>query len=74
MLQVAVETGILRGNICRYVEHFRKQLKIVKVREGKCPISKHKAGFYSTDAKYFPEPEPELFPPSKPKAKAGILR
>ena len=63
MLQVAKETGILRGNICRYVDAFRKHGKIVEVKQDKCPISKHKASFYSTDPKYFQEEtQPELFP------------
>lgn len=73
MLQVAKETGILRGNICRYVDHFRKQGEITKVREGKCPISKHKATFYSTDPAYFkPQTQSELFP-KKTKSKAYQL-
>jgi hypothetical protein len=65
MLQVAKETGILRGNICRYVASFRKLGKIVQVKQGTCPISKHSAAFFSTDPKYFPkETQPELFPPT----------
>jgi|AntDeeMetagen681_2_1112603.scaffolds.fasta_scaffold31489_2 hypothetical protein len=65
MLQVATETGILRGNICRYVASFEKHGKIVKVKQGTCPVSHHSAGFYSTDPKYFPdEIELELFPPT----------
>jgi hypothetical protein len=65
MLEVAKETGILRGNICRYVAHFRKHRKIVEVKQGACPISHHKAKFYSTDPKHFPaETELELFPPT----------
>jgi len=62
MLQVAMETGILRGNICRYVATLRKHKKIVEVKKDKCPISKHEATFYSTDPKYFaPEVQSELF-------------
>ncbi len=48
MLQVSIETGILRANLCRYVSKFRKSDKITLVRKGICPISKHRAGFYST--------------------------
>ncbi len=62
MLMVAVETGILRANICRYVAELQKQNRISIVRKGFCPISKHRAGFYTTN--------PDLFPivePSKPK-------
>ena len=62
MLAVSIETGILRANICRYVAKWEKENRICIVRKGICPISKHRAGFYTTN--------PELFPivePSKPK-------
>ena len=62
MLMVSIETGILRANICRYVAKWEKENRICIVRKGICPISKHRAGFYTTN--------PELFPivePSKPK-------
>ena len=62
MLMVSIETGILRANICRYVAEWEKENRICIVRKGICPISKHRAGFYTTN--------PELFPivePSKPK-------
>lgn len=49
MLQVSFETGILRANICRYVAKWRRQRKIQVVRFGLCPITKHRAGFYSTN-------------------------
>lgn len=69
MLEVAELTGILRGNICRYVDKFEKHGKIVKVKQGTCPVSHHSAGFYSTDPKYFPdETQPELFPTPEPKS------
>jgi hypothetical protein len=65
MLEVAVETGILRGNICRYVAHFRKHGKIVEVKTGACPVSHHSAAFFSSDPKYFKaESQSELFPPT----------
>jgi hypothetical protein len=54
MLMVSVETGILRANICRYVAKWNKRNCIRVVRKGICPISKHRAGFYTT--------KPELFP------------
>jgi len=62
MLMVSIETGILRANICRYVAKWEKQNCIRIVRKGICPISKHRAGLYTTN--------PDLFPivePSKPK-------
>ncbi len=48
MLQVSIETGILRANICRYVSIFRKADQITLVRKGICKISKQRAGFYTT--------------------------
>lgn len=54
MLAVSVETGILRANICRYVAKWKKENKIKLVRFGFCPISKHRAGFYTTSQELFP--------------------
>lgn len=53
MLMVSVETGILRANICRYVAEWRKTRSIRFVKYGICPISKHRAGFYTTDPAMF---------------------
>ena len=49
MLQVSIESGILRANICRYVSTLRKYGNIHLVKVGICPISKHRAGFYTTE-------------------------
>ncbi len=54
MLMVSIETGILRANICRYVAEWEKQNLICIVRKGICPISKHRAGFYTTNPELFP--------------------
>ena len=54
MLMVAFETGILRANICRYVAKWENQDKIQLVKIGICPISKHGAGFYTTNPELFP--------------------
>jgi hypothetical protein len=54
MLMVSIETGILRANICRYVAEWKKQNCIKIVRKGICPISKHRAGFYTTNPELFP--------------------
>lgn len=62
MLMVSIETGILRANICRYVAKWRKQNRICIVRKGICPISKHRAGFYTTNPDLF-----SIVEPSKPK-------
>ncbi len=49
MLMVSIETGILRANICRYVAKWKRENKIHVVRIGFCEISKHLAGYYSTN-------------------------
>jgi hypothetical protein len=54
MLMVSIETGILRANICRYVAEWEKEKRICIVRKGICPISKHRAGFYTTNPELFP--------------------
>ena len=54
MLMVYIETGILRANICRYVAEWEKQNCIKKVSNGICPISKHRASFYTTNPELFP--------------------
>lgn len=54
MLMVSIETGILRANICRYVAEWEKENRICIVRKGICPISKHRAGFYTTSPELFP--------------------
>jgi len=54
MLMVSIETGILRANVCRYVAKWEKQNVIRLVRKGICPISKHRAGFYTTNPELFP--------------------
>lgn len=53
MLQVSNETGILRANICRYVALFIKQNNIQLLYKSLCPMSKHKAGFYTTNKDLF---------------------
>jgi hypothetical protein len=44
MLMAALETGILRANICRYVAEFRKDGKIRLTHYGLCKVTKHRAG------------------------------
>jgi hypothetical protein len=56
MMQVSVETGILRANICRYVDKMKKEGQIQVVRKGLCPITHCRAGFYSTDKDLFTKP------------------
>ncbi len=49
MLMVSIETGILRADLCRYVARWRQQGRITIVKQGLCRISKHRAGYYSTN-------------------------
>lgn len=60
---VAVETGIQRSNITRYVAQFEKLNLITIVKTAPCEITKHKAKYYSTERKYLePETQVNLFP------------
>lgn len=54
MLAVSVETGILRANICRFIAIWRKSGLVKVAKYGICPISKHRAGFYTTNQELFP--------------------
>lgn len=59
MLMVAVETGIMRSNITRYIAKWRKQECIKIVRLGICPISKSTGvQFLTTNPDLFPFVEP----------------
>ena len=58
MLMVSNETGILRANICRYVARLRKQNSIRMLQKNACSISKHRAGYYTTNTELFPIVEP----------------
>jgi hypothetical protein len=53
MLAVSIETKILRANICRYVAEWKNENKIQLVKIGICPISKYRAGFYTTNQELF---------------------
>lgn len=55
MLMVSIETGILRANICRYVAEWRKSNKVATTKKNLCEISKHRAGFLTTNSKLFPK-------------------
>lgn len=56
MLMVSVETGILRANICRYVAQWKKKGSIHLLKQGLCKVSKHRAGYYTTDTNLFTQP------------------
>jgi predicted Rossmann fold nucleotide-binding protein DprA/Smf involved in DNA uptake len=55
MLMIALETGILRANICRYVAEWEKQGNIQVVKKGYCVFTKHIAGYYTTNKELFKE-------------------
>ena len=56
MLMVSIETGILRANICRYVAKWQKSNSIHLLKQGLCKVSKHRAGYYTTDTNLFTQP------------------
>ena len=56
MLMVSIETGILRANICRYVAKWQKSNSIHLLKQGLCKVSKHRAGYYTTDTELFTQP------------------
>lgn len=56
MLMVSIETGILRANICRYVAEWKKEGSIHLLKQGLCEVSKHRAGYYTTDTNLFTQP------------------
>ena len=56
MLMVSIETAILRANICRYVAKWLKSNSIHLLKQGLCKVSKHRAGYYTTDTNLFTHP------------------
>ena len=56
MLMVSIETGVLRANICRYVAKWQKGNSIHLLNQGLCKVSKHLAGYYTTDTNLFTQP------------------
>ena len=56
MLMVSIETGILQANICRYVAKWQKSNSIHLLKQGLCKVSKHRAGYYTTDTNLFTQP------------------
>jgi len=56
MLMVSIETGILRANLCRYVAEWQKNNSIHLLKQGLCEVSKHRAGYYTTDTDLFTQP------------------
>lgn len=55
MLSVAMETGIFRANICRYVAEMEGKGLIKLIYRAEDPITQRVAGYYSTNKEYFKE-------------------
>lgn len=55
MKMVEVETGIDRANICRRVSELRELKKIAIVETKLCEITKHRAGYLTTNPELFPK-------------------
>ena len=55
MLSVAMETGIFRANICRYVAEMEEKGLIQMIYRAKDPITQCVAGYYTTNKAYFNE-------------------
>ncbi|MCB9016128.1 MAG: hypothetical protein H6541_10065 [Lentimicrobiaceae bacterium] len=55
MLEIAHRNNIERANVCRYVSALRKSERIYFIGKGYCSVSKHIAGFYTTDYDLFIE-------------------
>lgn len=53
MKMVEVETGIDRANVCRYIDVWKERNCIRVAKKGICPITKHRAGFYTTNPALF---------------------
>jgi hypothetical protein len=56
ILMVSIETGILRANICRYVAKWQQCNRIHLLKQGLCKVSKHRAGYFTTDTNLFTQP------------------
>lgn len=54
MKMVDVETGIDRANICREVSRLRDSGKIEVVKISLCKITRHRAGYLTTNPELFP--------------------
>lgn len=49
MLMVSRLTDVDRANICWLIAKWRKEDKIYFIQKGICPITKHRAGYYTTN-------------------------
>lgn len=62
MKMVSVQTQIDRANICWYCRNLRKNKRIAAVKKGICPVTKHRAIYWTTNPNLFPiNPQLNLF-------------
>lgn len=61
MYQVSKATNVDRANICRYVAQWKKEQSIYEVFEDVDPMTGFKAVYYSTDPKYKPTGQLQMF-------------
>ncbi|MDR3140797.1 MAG: hypothetical protein LBU37_03600 [Tannerellaceae bacterium] len=57
MLEVSIETGILRANICRYIADMENKGLIQRLYKAEDEHTKCTAGYYSTDETLFTKPD-----------------
>lgn len=55
MLMVSRLTDVDRANICWLIAKWRKEDKIYFIQKGICPITKHRAGYYTTNRELYLE-------------------
>ncbi|GAB2629968.1 hypothetical protein GCM10027035_25480 [Emticicia sediminis] len=55
MKMVSVNCNIDRANICWYNRDLRRLGRIKAVRKGICPITKHRAIYWTTNPQFFPK-------------------
>jgi predicted transcriptional regulator len=54
MKMAAEEIGVDRANLCWFTRKFKKAGLVEKVKDGRCMITHHTAGFLTTDPELFP--------------------
>ena len=55
MMDLAVETGIMRANICRHIAKLESQWKIAIIRKRRCIITGEMVNEYTANPELFPK-------------------
>jgi hypothetical protein len=55
MLMVGKRINVERANICRYISELSKSKRIALVKKSVCEITRHPAGYYTSDPQLFPK-------------------